>query len=620
MADGEVPSLILGMGSPKPAQVSPGIISGHVCVIGSPESNAAIAADFTNWASRLKAGTIAIDLDGNLTALLVERADSGKLGNVDVRVLSPSSPVGIPVSFRPLSGLSNPTHTEPWKRLRAWLPQLMATLADVGPGDPEHDSVAGYFLRLLDDAKESNPSILTVQGLVAGVKEALAKGDAPITPEAAQGLEKDLADLAEDLRNAALSYGAPVDLRRLLETPVAPVDAEEAPKRHHIDVVLLDHMTSVADRNSVITAILLEAYAWSAISGKTGRLLLVLPEVESPAAFLQTRPLAQRLTSRILSASKGTGLLGIVVPVAFDDPMGLPRFGAILLEKAALDRESEDVETLLKDQQMDPQAWGRMGMLAPSEWALAAGKGWSKWHRFTPAPEAVTERVLDTDALARLLPPEVRDVFSHKPEEDEEEVEEDDEGDEASSEAREVARAARAVEDAEDLLSYTTERKPQRAESRIREEVQELLKRKLEEKERAKEAQKFELKEIDLVDGEEPSDLEVSAHAPRPLSEGIIDDHSATGADGAPGVHLHADDLQVELAVLEAREAEEARHGKDGNGPDVVVDLDKKATGWESVTPEVALGAEDLLEEAPKTKGKATDEDEDEIIVELEDD
>ncbi len=254
-------------------------------------------------------------------------------------------------------------------------------------------------------------------------------------------------------------------------------------------------------------------------------------------------------------------------------------------------------------------------MLQPEEWALAAGTGWAKWHRFTPDATATQERELDTDALNRLLTPDVRDSFSHKPE-PEEECAEGEEEKEATEEAAEAARAARAVEDAEDLLSYTTERKAKRADSRIHQEVQELLKRKLEEKERAKEAQKFELSEIDLVEGEEPSDLERSAHAPRPLSDGVIDDQRAIDPEGGPGVHLHADDLQVELAVLEAREAEDAK--REGRAPDVVVDLEPPDDGWESVSLEVALGAET---DEPKERPSGEDGDEEEeIIIEVDDD
>ena len=125
------------------------------------------------------------------------------------------------------------------------------------------------------------------------------------------------------------------------------------------------------------------------------------------------------------------------------------------------------------------------------------------------------------------------------------------------------------------------------------------------------------------MEGEEPSDLEVSAHTPRPLAEGVIDDHQATGSDGAPGVQLHADDLQVELAVLEAREAEEVRRTEGEGVPDVVVDLDQAQPDWESVTPEVALGAEDLETVVSKDPKARTDEDEEgdeEIIVEIDED
>jgi hypothetical protein len=174
--------------------------------------------------------------------------------------------------------------------------------------------------------------------------------------------------------------------------------------------------------------------------------------------------------------------------------------------------------------------------------------------------------------------------------------------------------AAQAVEEAEDLLTYTTERKQRTSDSRIHQEVQELLKRKLEEKERAKEASKYELSEIDLVEGEEPTPSEMADHTPRPLSDGVIDDQSATEAEGAPGVRLHADDLQVELAVLEAREAEQAK--KEGRAPDVVIDLEAPPEDWETVSPEVALGAEG---DAKGKDGDGDDEDE-EIIVEIDED
>jgi len=547
------------------------------------------------------------------------------LGDMDLRLLTPSSPVGIPVAFKPLSGLSNPSHTEPWKRLRAWFPQLLATLGGMVAGTPDHNTLATYFLKLLDDTKANNPSILTVQGLVESIREALTKGDSPLTPEVAQTLMADLTDLAEDLRNAALSYGAPVDLRRLLQTPVTSSGTPGDPARRHVDLVLLSHMSSVADRNSLITALMLEVFAWCRLHGTDSRLLVVVPEVESPAAFIETRPFAQRLTSRVLASSKGTGLLAVLEPASFTDPPGLPRFGAVIVEKGKFDEEEIPIEQVLKDQGMDPSAWGRISMLQPEEWALAAGTDWVKWHRFTPDATATQDRELDTDALNRLLTPDVRDSFSHKPEPEEEGTEAGDEQ-EATEEAAEAARAARAVEDAEDLLSYTTERKPKRSDSRIHQEVQELLKRKLEEKERAKEAQRFELSEIDLVEGEEPSDLEMAAHTPRPISEGVIDDHRDQPAEpSAQGMKLHSDDLQVELAMLEAKEADADRKDREGLGPDVVVDAEGTGTGWETVTPEIALGAELELEldERPKrTDGVEEEEadEEEEIIVELDED
>ena len=619
MVDGKVPSLLLGEGSPKPAQVASGVIGGHICVMGGNSSSATVVADITKWAASLGAGTVVVDLHGQLSALMVERAERGALGDADLRLLTPSSPVGIPVAFKPLSGLSNPPHTEPWKRLRAWFPQLLATLTGIGPGTPDHDKLATYFLKLLDETKADNPSILTVQGLVGSVREALSKGDSPLTPEVAQTLLSDLTDLAEDLRNAALSYGAPVDLRRLLETPITCADTPGEPDRRHMDLVLLSHMTSVADRNSMITALMLEVFAWCRLHGKDSRLLVVVPEVESPAAFIQTRPFAQRLTSRVLAASKGTGLLAVLEPAVFSDPPGMPRFGAVLVEKAKFDEEEIPIEQVFKDQGMEPSAWGRLSMLQPEEWALAAGTGWAKWHRFTPDATATQERELDTEALNRLLTPDVRDSFSHKPE-PEEECAEGEEEKEATEEAAEAARAARAVEDAEDLLSFTTERKAKRSDSRIHQEVQELLKRKLEEKERSKEAQKFELSEIDLVEGEEPSDLEMAAHTPRPLSEGVIDDHRDQPAEPSPReMKLHSDDLQIELAMLEAKEAEADRKDRDGRGPDVVVDAEGAGTGWETVSTEIALGAELELEvdERPKRTEGDEEEEEEEIIVEL---
>ena len=619
MADAKIPPLVLGKGSPKPASVSPGVIRGHICLVGEVAPTASVVSDIAGWAAELGAGTVVVDLHGQLAALLVEQADRGALGNVDVRLLTPSSPVGIPVAFKPLSGLSDATHTEPWKRLRGWLPQLFASLAGAGPGTPDHETVAAFFLRLLDDTKANNPSVLTVQGLVEAVRASLSGGETPLTPEMAQELDVELTALADDLRNAALSYGAPIDLRRLLETPVGCMEDDGTTERRHIDVVLLSHMSSVADRNSIITALLIEAFAWCRLQGQRGRLLVVLPEVESPAAFLEARPFAQRLARRVLAASRGTGLLALVVPSSFADPEGLPRFGAILIERARFDPDHERIERMLARQGMDQSAWTRLSMLQTNEWALAAGAGWAKWHRFTPHPSSVTERELDGEAVARILTPEVRDAFRYKPEPEPEcEVGEGEgEPDQAAVEAKEAARAAQAVEDAEDLLSYTTKKRAKRGDSRIHQEVQELLKRKLEEKERAKEAQRFELSEIDLVEGEEPTAEEVAAHGPRPLSEGMIDDRRERGTEAvAPGNELHADDLQLELALLEAREAEEGRRDLEGPGPDVVVDLEGSEAGWESITTEMALGADKDLGEKPK-RVEGEEGEEEEIIVEL---
>ncbi len=613
--------MVLGAGSPQQAQVSPASLRGHICILGSPGPASATVVDVVRWATGLGAGALALDLDGRLTALLVDLADKGALGDLDVRVLTPSSPVGIPVTFRPLSALNSSTRTDSWKRLRGWLPQLLATLAGAEPGAPNHESMAGYFLKLLDDTKEENPSMLTVQTLVGAVKAASETPEFPGGAEGAAIVGADLIDLAEDLRNAALAYGAPVDLMMLLETPHEVPGGEGGKAKRHIDVLLLSHLTSVADRNCIITAILLEAFAWCRLRGTEDKLLFVLPEVESPATFLQTRPFSQRLAHKVLASSKGTGMLTIVIPANLDDPPGMPRFGALVIEKAFLDSNAVAMEGVMRDQGMVPDAWQRMSMLSPSEWALAAGTDWSKWHRFTPDPEALRERELDPEALARLLPTEVRDAFRYKPE-PEEEGEEAPEAEAAGTRPEaEAARAARVVEEAEDLLSYTTERKPRKTDSRIHQEVQELLKRKLEEKERAKETQKYELQEMDLVEGEVPEEGEAPAPKPkpRPLAEGVIDDHRGrTGEPSAP-VELHADDLQLELAVLEAKEADQARLRSEGEAPDVVVDLDQPTEGWETVSPEVALGAE--AEERPKRSGEASEEeDEEEIIVELDED
>jgi hypothetical protein len=177
------------------------------------------------------------------------------------------------------------------------------------------------------------------------------------------------------------------------------------------------------------------------------------------------------------------------------------------------------------------------------------------------------------------------------------------------------------VEDAEDLLSYTTTKRPKATDSRLRREVQALLKRKLEEKERAKEAQKFELSEIDLVDGEEPTDLEVAAHTKRPLTGGVIDDDRGRMAEPAAKMTLHADDLQVELAVIEAREAEKGRKLKEAGDEPLVVDLERPAGDWESVSPETALGADDGTPAQERRELKdGGDEEDEEIIVEVAED
>jgi len=613
MSEGTVPPLVLGEGSPKKANVAASSLRGHLAIMGTPAASAAVVADLARWASKLDAGIVLVDLDGRLSALMVDMAGRGDLEGVDLRLLTPSSPVGIPVVLKPLSGLSSATGSDAWKRLRGWVPQLLATLAGLGPGTPDHERVSSWFLDLLDRAKEANPSILTVQGLVGVVKDALARDDAPITQEVGEALVAELTDMAEDLRMAALSYGAPVDLRRLLETPVyCDDDQGDGKGRRHIDVLLISHMGQVADRNSTITALMLEVFQWCRLRGKQGRLLVAVPEVESPLNFVSRRPFAQRLTARVLAASKGTGLLAAVLPRSLEDPAGMPRFGAILLERSLYDADKGPVEGALGHQGMAPSAWARMSMLSQDEWALAAGTGFSKWHRFSPAPEAVTDRELDGEVLKRLLSEAVRDAFRYAPKE-EECVEED----EATEGATETRQAAQVVEDAEDLLSYTTERKPQRRDSRMHQEVQELLKRKLEEKERAKEASRYELKEIDLVEGEEPTERELASQAPRPLSDGVIDDQRATDLEGPPGLKLHADDLKLELAVLEAQEADSDLREDGGDAPpDLVVDLEGPEDGWESVSVEVALGADD----GPREGSEDEEGEEEEIIVEVDED
>lgn len=587
-----------------------------MCIIGTPRPSAAVVADLATWATKLDAGVLAVDLEGDLSALLVEMAASDRGPNV--RLLTPSSPVGIPIAFKPMSALSSASGSEEWKRLRGWLPQLLATLAGASPGSPDHDGIATWFLDHLDRTKAESPSILTIQGLVAAIKSAIAGGGSPFGAEVGGALSAELDALAEDLRNAALSYGAPVDLRRLLDTPLDDQGTSRgATTGRHVDVVNLSHMAQVADRNAIITAILLEVFAWCRLSGRHERLLLVLPEVASPASFIQTRPFSQRLAKRVLAASKGTGLLAVVQPSSLEDPPGMPRFGALIIERAAFVEQTPGVEATLREQGMSPEAWGRMGMLATNEWALAAGAGWSKWHRFSPSDASIRQRKLDQDALARILTTDVRDAFSHKPEA-EEEGEEGEEG--PSEEERQVAEAARALEDSEDLLAFSTERRSAKADRRRHQEVQELLRRKLEEKERAKEAQRFELSEIDLVEGEEAeeADLQAPPSTPRPLSGGVIDDlsGSASGPAATTGIDLHSEDLKLELAAIEAREAEEARRAAAmASGTEVVVDLGTEEEGWEGISPEVALGAAEEAEDQRRPEKGEDDGDEDEDLI-----
>jgi hypothetical protein len=521
--------------------------------------------------------------------LLAERAGKDGLGRTELRVLSPSSTVGIPIAFKPMLSLANLPHTEAWQRIRAWVPPLLATLAGAGAGTPDHDRFVGFFDKLLDDAKARSPSMFTVQTLVSSVKTELGGSPDPLTREQADALIASLTSLAEDLRNAALAYGPPVDLPRLLGTPVNPCEGEAPP---HIDVVLLEHMRSVADRNAAITAVLVEVFAWCQTAGREGRLLVVLPEVESPTAFLGARPFAQQLARRVLDSSAGTGLLGVVLPIKLDDPAGLPKCGGVLIERAVMDRFGTSVDAALSEQGMSPSTWARMKLLNPSEWAFATGKDWAKWFRFTPNPESLKARQLDPEELGRLLPPIVRDVFKRRPPTEEEcELAREEEERRAAEEAatgpaekgKASPKAARAVEDAEDLLSYTGKAPAKRAaDAKLRDEVKELLRRKLEEKERAKDAQRFEITEIDLVEGELPPEgaPEAAPAARRPVTGGVIDDHR-TGRPGeaaAAGVELHAEDLERELAELKAKEeAEEAaKGGKDG-------------AMWVDLTPEEAL-------------------------------
>jgi len=590
MADTPVPPLVLGEGSPKSASVPAGAIRGHLMVLAEPQARAAIVMDVVAWTAKVGAGVLAIDLDGRLTQLLVERASKGGLGRTELRFLSPSSTVGIPIAFKPMLSLANLPHTEAWQRIRTWVPPLLATLAGAGAGTPDHGRFVAFFDKLLDDAKARSPSMFTVQTLVSSVKTELGGSPDPLTREQADALLASLTSLAEDLRNAALAYGPPVDLPRLLDTPVNPCEGEAPP---HIDVLLLEHMRSVADRNAAITAVLVEVFAWCQTAGHEGRLLVVLPEVESPTAFLGARPFAQQLARMVLDSSAGTGLLGVALPVKLDDPAGLPKCGGVLIERAAMDRfGTSSVEAALAEQGMAPSMWARMKLLNPSEWAFATGKDWAKWFRFTPNPESLKARQLDPEELGRLLPPIVRDLFKRRPPTEEEcELAREEEERRAAEEAaagpaekgRAVPKAARAVEDSEDLLSYTGKAPAKKAaDAKLRDEVKELLKRKLEEKERAKDAQRFEITEIDLVEGELPPEgaPEAAPPARRPVTGGVIDDHR-TGAPGGAadvGVELHAEDLERELAELKAKEeAEEAaKGGKDG-------------AMWVNLSPEEAL-------------------------------
>jgi len=595
MAEGTVPPLVLGEGSPKSAQVPASVIRGHMLVLGEPQPRAAITADVVVWASSLGAGVLAIDVDGRLTAVMADRAARGALGGAELRVLSPSSTVGVPVAFKPLSGLGRAASSEGWQRTRTWLPQLLATLAGHGPGATDHVSYQHFFEHLLDEAKSRGSAMLTVQSLVQAVKAELAASPEPLSREEADALVASLGTLAEDLRNAALAYGAPVDLPRLLSTPVRGDCEERSPPPRHIDVVLLDHMRSVADRNATITAALIEVFAWCRTQGRDDRLLVVLPEVESPTAFIGARPFSQLLAKRVLEASAGTGLLAVVLPAKLDDPAGLPRFGAVLVERAEADRRQDALSRALEAQGITSLQMSRMRLLNPAEWTLAAGKDWSKWFRFTADPQALRPTSVDPDALGALLPPEARDAFKRRAV-GEEECEPPEEGAEGAPAdgaksppatehgRRAQARAARAVEESDEMMAYTA-KAPARAaaDSRLRSEVKELLKRKLEEKERAKDAKRFELGEVDLVEGETPSDEEAAAAAAgarRPVSGGLITDERRRPAQAsAADVELHADDLERELIELKAKEDEAAKDApKEGGG-----------SLWVSLTPEEAL-------------------------------
>ncbi len=587
MAEGTVPPLVLGEGSPKSARVPASAVRGHMLLMGEPQSRAAIASDVVTWAARLGAGVLAIDVDGRLTAVLADRASRGQLAGAELRVLTPSSTLGVPVAFKPMLGLSSAETSEAWTRAYGWLGALLATLAGAGPGSPDHARAKEFFDRLVDSAKHSGSTMLTVQSLVAAVRSELSASPDPLSREAADSLLESMGSLAEDLRNAALAYGAPVDLPRLLATPPRGACEDRDPPPPHVDVVLIDHMKSVADRNSTITALLVEVFAWCRTQGRKGRLLLVLPEVESPTSFIASRPFAQRLAKLVLESSASTGLLALVVPTTLDDPVHLPRSGGILLERSVMDRSKEGVEAVLAQQGVASAQWGRVGLLNPSEWTMAAGKDWSKWFRFTPNPEALRPVAVDAAMLSRLIPPEVRDVFKRRPPAEGEECAEDGEEGATAEGATEQdhvhARAAAAVEDAEEMLSYTA-KTPAReaADARLRQEVKELLRRKLEEKERAKDAQRFELSEVDLVEGEVPSDEEVeravAAPARRPVTGGLITDtRGRSGKSTVEPVDLHAEDLQRELEELRAKEGEGEGAPQGGEGL------------WVSLTPEEAL-------------------------------
>ena len=591
-----MPPLVLGEGSPKSVQVPASVIRGHMLVLGEPQPRAAITADIVVWACSLGAGVLALDVDGRLTAVLADRAARGALGGAELRVLSPSSTVGVPVAFKPMSGLASAATSEAWLRTREWLPPLLAMLAGHGPGASDHAAFRQFFERLLDETKSRGGAMLTVQSLVQAVRAELSSSPDPFSREEADALVATMGALAEDLRNAALAYGAPVDLPRLMATPVRGDCEQRSPPPRHIDVVLLDHMRSVADRNATITSALIEVFAWCRTQGTEGRLLAVLPEVESPTAFIGARPFSQQLVKRVLDTSAGTGLLAVVLVAKLDDPDGLPRFGAVLVERAEADRRQEALSRALESQGIATSQMSRMRLLNPSEWALAAGKDWSKWFRFTADPQALRPTAVDPDALKALLPTEAREAFKRRPvaEVECEQPVEGAEGTAAGAGAAAGAAAARgsaqalaerAVEESDEMLGYTA-KSPARtaADAKLRSEVKELLRRKLEEKERAKDAKKFELGEVDLVEGETPSDEEAAAAAAgarRPVTGGLIaDDRLRPAQAAAAGVELHADDLERELRELKAKEDEAAKaSGQAGGGAGL----------WVSLTPEEAL-------------------------------